>query len=85
MRASIALVALVLLGFIAPAQAKFTPVDAQALAISSDDTAIDSGASGALLEAHYFSAPQPFAARRMFPCRLQVRMFDKTRMAESCN
>ena len=39
-----------------------------------------------MLEADYFRAPQaPFAAGRVFPCRLQLRMFEKTRLAQSCH
>jgi hypothetical protein len=85
MRASVALVSLALLAFCIPAQAKFAPVEAQVLASVPDDTTINSGASGTMLEASYFSAPQPFAAGRLAPCRLQVRMFDKTRLAFSCH
>lgn len=87
MKASITLAFLVaqaLLAVTAPAQAKLAPFEAQ-VSESLDNTTINSGASGALLEAAYFSAPQPFAAGRIFPCRLQVRMFDKTRLAASCN
>ena len=56
------------------------------VALSTDDTAIDTSPSGATLESNYFRAPQqPYAANRVFPCRLQLRMFDKTRLAQSCN
>jgi len=85
MRASVALVSLTLLAFSMPALAKLAPVETQALAPVPDDTTINSGASGAMLEASYFSAPQPFTAARLAPCRLQVRMFDKTRLASSCH
>ena len=44
------------------------------------------GAENAVPEANYFRAPaEPFAAYRIFPCRLQLRVFDKTRMAQSCH
>jgi hypothetical protein len=70
----------------ATAQAKFAPLERQMVAISADDSTINTGASGAMLESDYFSAPQPsFAAGRIFPCRLQLRLFDKTRLAQSCN
>jgi hypothetical protein len=47
-----------------------------------NDTDINSGTSGALLERSYFQAPQ-----RQFnvSCRLQLNVFDKTRLIESCN
>jgi hypothetical protein len=85
MRASVALVSLALLTFSMPAQAKFTPVESQVLASAPDDATINSGASGAMLEASYFNAPQPFTAGRLAPCRLQIRMFDKTRLASICH
>ena len=84
MKAAIALVALLALG--ATAQAKLAPLELQMASISADDTTIESGPSGAGLESDYFHAPQtPFATRRVFPCRLQIRLFEKTRMAQSCN
>ncbi len=85
MRASVALVSLAFLTLSASAQAKFTPVDPQFSTTAPEDTTINSGPSGAMLEAAYFSAPQPFTAGRMAPCRLQVRIFDKTRLASTCH
>ena len=85
MRASVTLISLALLAFSMQAQAKFAPAEPHALAPVPDVTTINSGASGAMLEASYFSAPQPFTAARLAPCRLQVRMFDKTRLASNCN
>ena len=85
MKASIALVLLLTVVF-SGAQAKLTPAEPQVSAISHDDTTINSEPSGAILEAAYFSASQsPFAVGRLMPCRLQVRMFEKTRLAQSCN
>lgn len=70
-----------------PAQAKLVvgqplPV----IAISVDDTAIATGPSGALLESNYFNAPQPsLTSRRGNSCRLPLSLFEKTRLAQSCN
>ena len=68
------------------AQGKPAPFELRALALSANDTTIDSGPSGASLESNYFRAPQPpVAAGRVFPCRLQLRMFDTMRLAQNCN
>jgi hypothetical protein len=73
----------VLLTLGATAVAKPTPVDRTAKAISSGDSAV---AIGAMMEADYFRAPRsPDAAGRAFPCRLKMHIFDKTRLAQSCN
>ena len=75
----------VILAFGAAAQAKPAPIEAETITMPVDDMAIDSGASGTSLEADYFRAPQPpIAAGRVFPCRLQLRVFEKTRLAQSC-
>ena len=84
MKALITFAMLLALG--ATAQAKLAPLERQLASISADDTTIESGPSSAGLESDYFRAPQtPFATRRVFPCRLQIRLFEKTRMAQSCN
>lgn len=84
MKALIAAAAL--LAFGATAEAKFAPPERQMAAIAAEDSTIDTGASGAMLESDYFSAPQPsYAAGRIFPCRLQLRVFEKTRLAQTCN
>lgn len=77
----------VLLALGASVQAKPAPFELRPLAISANDTVIQSGPAGAMLESDYFRAPQqPTAARRLFPCRLQLRMFDTVRLAsQSCN
>lgn len=68
------------------AQAIPAPLDHPAKTLAPDDTAISVGAAGAMLESDYFRAPQePFAAGRVFPCRLQLHPFEKTRLAQSCN
>jgi hypothetical protein len=84
MKALITFAMLLALG--ATAQAKFAPLDRQMAALSADDSTINSGPSGATLESDYFTAPQPsYAAGRIFPCRLQLRVFEKTRLAQTCN
>ena len=91
MKAAIAFVVLLALG--AVAQGKPMPVNGLAVLQSfdgsalADDSAINIGAAGATLEANYFRAPQPpIAAGRIFPCRLQLRVFEKTRLdQQSCN
>lgn len=70
----------------AAAQAKLAPVDPHQVAISADDMAIATGPAGSTLERDYFRAPQPaYATGHIFPCRLQLRIFEKARIAQSCN
>jgi hypothetical protein len=73
----------------ASAQAKISPFapDQPVTTISLEDTSINSGPSGAMLESSYFNAPQsPFVSGRVFQCRLQTNIvFTKTRMARSCD
>jgi hypothetical protein len=45
---------------------------------------IDHGRAAETMEANYFRAPpSPPAVGKIFPCRL--RLFDKTRLARSCD
>ena len=82
MKNVIALALLMALG--ATAQGKLAPVEPQPAATSLDDFAISTGPAGA--ERDYFRAPPAtYAARRTFPCRLQLIIFDKTRLAQSCH
>jgi len=75
-----------ILGLCATAQAKPAPLNLRPVALSVDDNVIDTGPSGASLESNYFNAPQqPYAAGRVFPCRLQLRVFEKIRIAQSCH
>jgi len=70
----------------AAAQAKPAPVEPQPVVFSLDDFTVATGPAGATLEQDYFRAPQPaYAGSRVFPCRLQLRIFDKTRLAQSCD
>jgi hypothetical protein len=81
-----ALGALALIALSAAAQANLAPVEPQQTAVPAHDLAIATGAAGATLEQDYFRAPSlNFAAGRIFPCRLQLRIFDKTHLAQSCN
>jgi hypothetical protein len=47
-----------------------------------NDTEVTTGPSGALLERSYFEAPQP---QLNVSCRLQLSVFDKTRLTHACN
>ena len=47
-----------------------------------NDTDLNTGPSGALLERNYFQAPQP---QYNVSCRLQLSVFDKARLTEICN
>ncbi len=70
----------------AAAQAKLAPGAQQPAAISPDDLTVSTEPAGATLEQDYFRAPQAaYAGARVFPCRLQLRIFDKTRLAQSCD
>jgi hypothetical protein len=71
----------------APAHAMFAPFEPpKASATFFDNAAMTMEPLGASLEANYFRAPPlPAAARRVFPCRMQVFLFEKTRLAQSCN
>jgi len=81
------LIALALfLALCAAAQARLAPIEPQRAAFSSDDLTVSTGPAGATLEQDYFRAPQSsYAGSRIFPCRLQLRIFDKTRLAQSCD
>ena len=84
MRALITLA--MLLAVSASAQAKPTPFNLQPTAPTTGGTDIDTGPAVTTLESDYFRAPQqPYAAGRVFPCRLELRVFEKTRLAQSCN
>ena len=71
------------------AMAKPSPFERQMAEVTiaaHDDTPIMMRPAGATLERDYFRAPAtPFAAQRIFPCRLQLRLFEKTRLAQTCN
>jgi hypothetical protein len=84
MRSLVALALLLAAG--AALQAKPAPYEPQLIAISPDNMAISTGAASATLEQDYFHAPQtPYATGRIFPCRMQLRVFDKTRLAQACH
>lgn len=82
------LLAPALLTISAFAHAKPAPVEPQAATMSAalDDTAIDTGPSGAMLESNYFNAPQPAQpGRQSLYCRLQFDLLAKTRLARACD
>ncbi|HYC18822.1 MAG TPA: hypothetical protein VEC94_16575 [Pseudolabrys sp.] len=72
------------------ATAKFAPVDDldrsadQAAALASNDADIEISASVAR-ERDFFQAPRPQFNTGNVSCRLQLSVFDKTRLAQSCN
>lgn len=76
----------VLLALNVAAAAKPAPVTAPRLTPSPEDTAMVLGPAGAMLESDYFRAPQtPVVSGRVFPCRLQLQVFEKTKLAQSCH
>lgn len=84
MKAALAFAILLMLE--AAAQAAYVPVAPQRLTAPPDESAMLVGPAGAMLESDYFQAPRsPLTARRVFPCRLQLSVFDKTRLAQSCH
>jgi hypothetical protein len=42
------------------------------------------GSVGAMRERNYFQAPQSPINASAFPCRLELDLFDKARLAQSC-
>jgi hypothetical protein len=70
-----------------PAQAKLTPANAlmEPQDFFADDPLLTGETSGAVREQAYFSAPQtPQPVSKGLPCRMQLNVFDKTRLARSC-
>jgi hypothetical protein len=75
-----------LLAFGAVAQATLAPLDPRPSSPSSNHGTVYVGFFGATPEADYFQAPrQSNAAGRAYLCRLELRIFDKTRLAQSCD
>lgn len=69
----------------ATAQAKVAPLESYAAVIAASDWVIASRSSASQMESDYFRAPQsPLATERIFSCRLQHVVFEKTRLAQSC-
>jgi hypothetical protein len=83
----LALGAVALLALGAAAQANLAPVERQPVAIAPDDSAVSTRAAGATFEQDYFRAPPPpaGAAGRVFLCRPQQLIFNKTRLAQLCH
>jgi hypothetical protein len=68
--------------FGATAKAKVAPLASQAAVTASDDWV--SSRSAETREADYFRAPQSPGTEHDYPCRMQLRVFEKTRLAQSC-
>jgi hypothetical protein len=68
------------------AQATYAPVEMPRPTTPPDDSAMFVGAAGAMLEADYFRAPpQHQRSSDSNVCRIQLRLFDKTELAQSCD
>jgi hypothetical protein len=76
-----------LLTLSAAAQAKYAPVETLRPTVPPDESAMLVGPAGAMLESDYFRAPpQPQQhSSDSNVCRLQLRVFDKTELAQSCD
>ena len=69
-----------------PASAKPTPVEAPPFASLAEIATGNSNPTAAQREQGYFQAPPASSyAGRLFPCRMQLRVFEKTQTARSCN
>jgi len=89
MRALLAMAAFLILSVAATAKpapvGDLRAIEDPTLTLARNDAGINIGPTGASLERQYFQAPQmPFNAGS-FSCRLQSNVFDKTRLAQSCN
>jgi hypothetical protein len=79
------LAVVLLLALATGAEAKHGPAPAKRLTPSPAELAIFMGPAGAMLESDYFRAPgATLAGRGLFPCRLRLDLFAKTRLAETC-
>lgn len=77
---------ILLLAFATGAEAKHSPVPVERLTPSPAELAIFTGPAGAMLESDYFRAPGArLAGAGLFPCRLRLDLFSKTRMAQTCH
>lgn len=80
------LVLIALVALVGAALAKPAPIEPLRLTHAPEEMAMSVGPAGAMLESDYFRAPaQPVTAGRVFPCRLQLQLFDKTHLAQSCH
>lgn len=64
--------------------AKPSQVEPAQVTAAFEDMSINTGPSGAMLERQYFHEPLVPYAGQISPCRLQLKPFDKTRLAQSC-
>jgi hypothetical protein len=68
------------------AHANYAPVETPRPTAPPDDSAMFVGPAGAMLEANYFRAPPPQQrSSHSNVCRVQLRLFDKTQLAQSCD
>jgi hypothetical protein len=75
-----------LLAFCGAAQASPAPTEPMRLTHAPEEMAMSVGPAGAMRESNYFRAPQrPVTTGHVFPCRLQMQVFDKTHLAQSCH
>lgn len=80
------LIFVALLTLSATAEAKPAPTEPMRLTHATEEMAMSVGPAGAMLESDYFRAPQrPVTTGRVFPCRLQLQLFDKIHLAQSCH
>jgi hypothetical protein len=83
MRAVIPLLLLLILP--AAAQASHGSAPTKRLTPSPADWAMFTGPAGAMLESDYFRAPGAnLAGSGLFPCKLDLDLFAKTRLATTC-
>jgi hypothetical protein len=68
------------------AQAAYAPVEMPRPTPPADESAMYVGPAGAMLEADYFRAPpQHQRSSDSNVCRVQLRLFDKMQLAQSCD
>jgi hypothetical protein len=83
MRPALAFVLLVALS--AAAEANYGPAPQKRLTPSPSDWAMFVGPAGAMLESDYFRAPAAnVAGDGLFPCKLDLDLLAKTRLAMTC-
>jgi hypothetical protein len=63
----------------------FKSIEYQTPTLARNDAAINVGSAGAAREREYFQAPQMHFNAGSFSCQLQSSVFNKTRLAQSCD
>jgi hypothetical protein len=75
-----------LIALSAAAQASRGPAPDKRLTPSPAEWTIFTGPAGAMLESDYFRAPGAnLAGNGLFPCKLDLDLFAKTRLAATCH